>query len=277
MTIPILGNMFFKNMFAAVVGVFLSPPDVFDATVGASGCRVSSIVFQQGYCSACLAFASSSVLGYRMCLNENQDFLPSPFRLFDCLASDCDQGLTIDHVEGARMQGVGDINATPPVFGWGCRYHGYTAVSDWIGYYAYGESSMKSDIYLFGPAVVNIFVDPILHFHRGVPEVYPLRHVNLIPLSQIHSLHAVVVVGWGVEPEPHWVIQNSWGAEWGTLGRAKVPIDSITMHHAWRSDRYFWSDLTMLCGWILITSMIGVFIVHMLGLAEKECTIEFYF
>ena len=261
--------MFLTNVFAAAVGLFFSPPDVFDATEGASNCRVGHIIFQQGSCSACLAFASSAALGYRMCLNENQDFMPSPFRMFDCLAEDCEHGLTITSVEGVRMLGIGDINATPPIFGWGCEFKQDTAISDWVGYFAYGEASMKTDIYLFGPAVADIFVDPLFHMYRGLPDVFQMEHISRIPLKTINSLHAVVIVGWGTDPEPHWVIQNSWGVDWGRYGRAKIPITALTSHHSWRSDRYFWSDLTLLCGWMTAMAVLSTVFIHSMSCVGK--------
>merc|ERR1712151_379507 len=36
-------------------------------------------------------------------------------------------------------------------------------------------------------------------------------------------LHAVKIVGWGnMDGKPYWVIENSWGEDWGENGYAKI-------------------------------------------------------
>ena len=37
----------------------------------------------------------------------------------------------------------------------------------------------------------------------------------------------VVVLGWGVVPEPHWLIQNSWSDEWGDHGKGKISMRDL--------------------------------------------------
>lgn len=254
---------------------FISVPLEFDSTNEAANCRIHSIVFQQGQCSACLAFASATALGYRLCLNEHIDFVPSPFRMFDCLAKNCDEGLSIDSVEGVRMRGLGDFNATPAVFGWGCQYSDTSPVSSWTGYFASGEMSMKTDIYLYGPSVTRIYADQLFYTYTGHPAVYPLTPVDQKPESE--STHAVVITGWGVDPEPHWVIQNSWGAAWGISGRVKVPIAAINGQHAWRNEGYFRSDLILLCGWIVVSTVIAVVLLHIVQLLAKYFEIEWLY
>ena len=235
------------------MGMFISTPDSFDARTGAEMCRVHDVIYQQGACSACLAFAASAVLGYRSCINSNIDYLPSPYRLFDCLANNCDEGLTMIKVETARIRGIGDINGTPHQFGWGCRYLDEEhPVSEWVSYAAHGKDSMKVDLYYHGPAVAHIYVDPLFYGFRGGYNVYPLRHIDTIPEEKVHSLHAVVVIGWGLEPEPHWVIQNSWGHHWGDNGVGKVAMHSISSHYGWKNDPYSLSDNVLVATWLSV-------------------------
>ena len=62
-----------------------------------------------------------------------------------------------------------------------------------------------------------------------------------------------------------------WGAEWGKVGRAKVPIESITSHHSWRSDRYFYGDLVLLCIWLVVSTLVAYAILNCLIHAGKRC------
>ena len=34
--------------------------------------------------------------------------------------------------------------------------------------------------------------------------------------------HALVIIGWGDDPVPHWIVHNSWGSDWGNNGKAKI-------------------------------------------------------
>jgi len=45
-------------------------------------------------------------------------------------------------------------------------------------------------------------------------------------MSKFSSFQAVKVVGWGKEDDTeYWIIQNSWGADWGVNGFAYVKDD----------------------------------------------------
>jgi len=243
----------FATMVSVLTGVSVTLPTVFDATQGAAACRVHHIVYQQGGCGACLAFATSTVLAYRSCIHSGHDYVPSPYRIFDCLSSGCDHGLSITKVDTASIRGIGDLNGTPPVFGWGCKYGAEPMLSGWVGYSSTGALSMKADIFYHGPAVANIYVDPLFYGYRGRPDVYNLRHVDAIPEEYVDSLHAVVITGWGTDPEPHWVLQNSWGPYWGNGGFVKVPLHSITTQYAWRYDPYGMSDELVVGVWGVAT------------------------
>ena len=263
----------FTTIFTMLMGYVVQTPEVYSALDGTEMCRVHHIVYHQGSCSACLAFATSTALGYRTCLSSNTDFIPSPFRLFDCLASSCNQGLSMEKVETARIHGIGDLKSTPAWFGWGCKYEDGATVSDWVSYSAFGEASMKSDIYYYGPAVANIFVDPMFYFYKS-GSVYKLRNIETIPADQMHSLHAVVILGWGVDPEPHWVIQNSWGEHWGDGGKAKVTLGSITAHHCWRHDPYFSSGWIVLGVWWTVSFVCVLTATQGVNLVKNQLGIE---
>ncbi len=58
----------------------------------------------------------------------------------------------------------------------------------------------------------------------------------------------MVAIGWGSYPEPYWLVQNSWGANWGDRGRGRIAVDSIVSAvvldvRIWRED------------WVLVIAM----------------------
>jgi hypothetical protein len=214
---------------AALYGV----PEAYDATREntAQPCRIMRTVFQQGNCSACAAFASSSALSMRLCLMDKQDFIPSPYRLFDCVSPSCENGTSLRLTGAALMQGIPDVAASPQVFGLGCQHslaHPLAALL--FGYLVAFPDAMKLDILFFGPSIVAVYANQALVRYTEhsvyVPEDAP---------PDADSRHSVVIVGWGAHPEPHWVVLNSWGQGWGDGGKAKVALRAFDRHYSWRT------------------------------------------
>ena len=202
-------------------------PTAYDATKEntAQPCRIMRTVFQQGHCSSCAAFASASSLSMRLCLVEREDHIPSPYRLFDCVSRSCNKGASLQSTGSALMRGIPDIRDSAPLFGVGCEHT--TLQRLLFGYVVWLSGAMKLDLYLFGPTIVTLHDSQALWYYQD--GVYYPRH-------EAHGTkHFVVLIGWGADPEPHWLILNSWGPEWGVGGRAKVALHAFPYHYSWRT------------------------------------------
>jgi hypothetical protein len=220
--------MFFRSLLLmhAAHHLYHVPP-AYNALEGGPTCRAARTVFHQGDCGACAAFASASSLGMRLCRTE--DFLPSPFRLFDCVST-CGNGSTLRQTGDALAQGIPDVDASPQAFGVGCEYAPARALVMY-GYIVGGfDSAMKLDLMLFGPAVVVLHAGDDFSLYTG-DTVYHHDNHHRDP----NSAHSMVVVGWGSDPEPHWVVQNSWGGRWGDRGMARIALPTFTHLYAWRT------------------------------------------
>lgn len=83
---------------------------------------------------------------------------------------------------------------------------------------------MKSEMMLNGPIVALLFLyDDFLLYKSGVYS--PMATANaLTDKSKQPILHAVVVLGWGTDEagQDYFLIQNSFGADWGEGGFGKV-------------------------------------------------------
>jgi cathepsin B len=103
----------------------------------------------------------------------------------------------------------------------------------------FGEDDIKRDILKNGPVVAasQVHVDFLPYksgvYHKG-DEV-----------ARFSGFSAVKIVGWGVENgtdgEPnkgnkYWVIQNSWGEDWGENGYARISMGQELMF-----DQYAYS------------------------------------
>jgi len=103
----------------------------------------------------------------------------------------------------------------------------------------FGEEEIKKEIFKNGPVVAatQIYVD-FLTYKSGV-------YLKADEVARFSGFTAIKIVGWGVESgsenEPnkgnkYWVVQNSWGDDWGVNGYAKVSMGQELMF-----DQYAYS------------------------------------
>jgi len=106
----------------------------------------------------------------------------------------------------------------------------------------FGEDDIKRDILKNGPVVATsqVHVD-FLPYKSGV-----YHKADEVP--RFSGFSAVKIVGWGVENgtdgEPnkgnkYWIIQNSWGDDWGENGYARISMGQELMF-----DQYAYSIKT---------------------------------
>jgi len=86
-----------------------------------------------------------------------------------------------------------------------------------------GEDAIKRDILKNGPVIVSmtIYVD-FLTYKSGIFKSNEYS-------TKFSNTHAVKIVGWGKDGKKnslnkYWIIQNSWGEDWGENGFARVLI-----------------------------------------------------
>ena len=73
---------------------------------------------------------------------------------------------------------------------------------------------MAREIAAYGPIVATMTVfEDLLNYTGGV-----YRHTSGAPAGA----HAVKIIGWGSEPEPYWLVQNSWTERWGEKGYFRI-------------------------------------------------------
>ena len=45
--------------------------------------------------------------------------------------------------------------------------------------------------------------------------------------STLSGYHAIRMVGYGADPEPHWKCANSWGPDWGMKGFFLIGVHEV--------------------------------------------------
>lgn len=103
----------------------------------------------------------------------------------------------------------------------------------------FGEDDIKRDIYKNGPVVAatQVYTD-FLTYKSGV-------YSKNDETPRFSGFTSIKIIGWGVESgtenEPnkgnkYWIIQNSWGEDWGENGYAKISMGQELMF-----DQYAYS------------------------------------
>ena len=245
-------------------------------------CRIfNRSAFTQKKCGACSAFAVSTAYAMRECAQEGRDVIPSPHRLFDCGGGDCTEGVSIEHmVRALNTRGtVSDADDAVAVFGRGCAQQEPSVdIPYQISLFeARGndDAILKTELFVFkNPLLVTVEPDlnmalyPYSTWKRGgapgnvawfqtvnnewipavKPSELPVHHTK----HPLFDTHVMVVLGWGSHPEPHWIVQNSWGRTWGKNGKGKIGSDDIKS--AVVMDSSIWNDNWILFIWCLAFS-----------------------
>ena len=94
-----------------------------------------------------------------------------------------------------------------------------------VGDYCVASESenIKLEIFNYGPVVVTIPVyRDFLIYKEGLYQVYPKN-------QKFSTDHAVKIIGWDtIDNKNAWVVENSWGPDWGINGTAYIFFYLVT-------------------------------------------------
>jgi len=213
------------------VVVDTTTPKDFDSREKWSQC-LSPRVYNMGNCTASWAIATASALGNRFCVSnpwEYSDLMLSPQQLLSCdtmnrgcSGGDIDSAWNYIEREGLVSENCFAYQADSTI---SCssrcdtedpfKADSHCLLSD--------EASIKKEIFLNGPVVALVFlVDDFLFYRGGLYQQLPTA-TQLTDTRRQRILHAVKIIGWGtMEGKSYWLIENSWGEDWGEHGYAKI-------------------------------------------------------
>jgi len=220
------------------------PPESFDYRNQWKAC-VLPVVNQQNTCGSGYAVAVAQTASERMCIaSKSQKLINlSAQELLSCDKnnSGCKSGFLNNSADYLKTTGLVDESCFPYSVDSTCdkicadpkrhKIDGYCIL--------FGEDDIKREIFKNGPvvSVMSIYVD-FLTYKSGV-----YSKGDEVPKFQ--GFHGVKIIGWGVEngseQEPnagnkYWIVQNSWGEDWGDNGYAKISMGQELMF-----DQYAYS------------------------------------
>ena len=199
-------------------------------------------VLDQAHCGSCWAFGAAEALTDRLCIASGGKIKVtlSPQYLVSCstLNMGCSGGFltaawgslersglpTLDCLPYSSQQGdapscstveKGCADGTPLT-----RYYAKTLSTRWY----IRVSSIKKEIMTNGPveSAFTVYED-FMSYAGGV-----YKHTS----GSMLGGHAIKIIGWGVENgQEYWLVQNSWGPNWGENGFFKMAIGDSGMDY----------------------------------------------
>lgn len=185
-------------------------------------------VKDQAECGSCWAFSTTGSLEGQMYLKKGKLVSLSEQNLVDCVKDNngCGGGWMDTAFKYIKDNGGIDAEDSYPYEGRDgkCRFN-KTTVAATVSGYTYlpegDEEALKKAVATVGPISIAFNALGLMFYERGIyyedkcPEMFN---------------HAVLVVGYGTENgTDYWLLKNSWGAQWGEEGYARIARNKKNM------------------------------------------------
>jgi len=187
---------------------------------------VSPVVDQKN-CSSSFAVASAGAISDRLCMATGQNVRLSAQQYLSCQEDnegrECSGGDIAGYLDYAKRKGLVDENCFPYVGenNVPCDPSIEQCQKYFIQDYcvASGPEGIKKDILKNGPAIG--YLPAYRDFLVYKSGIYAVPEGT----SKFQGGHAVKIIGWGThEGEQYWIIENSWGEDWGIKGYAHIAV-----------------------------------------------------
>ena len=207
-------------------------PESYDVRETQKECKLP-IVDQNKKCAGSYATAIASTLAEKLCIESEEKKL-TPLSAQELLSCDtankgCRGGYVNNALEYTVMRGLATEECLPFKGTFDAKCSEMCAepmkVRPESFCVLFGDNDIKREIMKNGPVVssMEVYTD-FLSYKTGV-------YTKGEDVPKFSGYHTIKIVGWGVEDgseeEPnkgnkYWIIENSWGEDWGQNGYAKI-------------------------------------------------------
>ena len=207
-------------------------PESFDTRDTFKECKLK-VADQNKKCAASYATAVASTLSEKMCIeSDKNNLIPlSAQELLSCDTANkgCRGGYVNNAIEYMVMRGLSTEECLPYKGTFDAKCSDMCADPQKVRPESFcvlfGDNDIKREIMKNGPVVssMEVYTD-FLSYKSGV-------YTKGEDVPKFSGYHTIKIVGWGVEDgseeEPnkgnkYWIIENSWGDDWGLNGYAKI-------------------------------------------------------
>jgi len=186
----------------------------------------------QGSCSSSWALASVSALSNRYCIQDSESFPNLQLSAQSVISCDTNNrgcsGGDLDSVwqflenNGAVSEKCFPYSANSKI---NCdkQCKSETPLKAAGHCVLGGEESIKREVFTRGPVIVPLFLsDDFLVYKNGIYSEMSTA-TRLTDTQRNRIIHTVKIIGWGESGnKPYWLIENTFGADWGQNGFGKV-------------------------------------------------------
>ena len=207
-------------------------PESFDTRENNKECKLG-VVDQNKKCAGSYATAIASTLAEKLCMESDEKKL-TPLSAQELLSCDtankgCRGGYVNNALEYTVLRGLATEKCLPFKGTFDAKCSEMCAepmkVRPESFCVLFGDTDIKREIMKNGPVVssMEVYTD-FLSYQKGV-------YTKGEDVPKFSGFHTIKIVGWGVEDgsedEPnkgnkYWIIENSWGEDWGENGYAKI-------------------------------------------------------
>jgi len=192
----------------------------------------TSPIYNMGNCTASWAIATASALSNRYCISNPSEYgelMLSPQQLLSCDSSNrgCDGGDLDTAWKFVEREGLVSEICFPyqadGTISCSSRCSKEVPLKSASHCALNSVSAIKREILTNGPVVAPIFlVDDFLVYRGGLYQEMKTA-TQITDSRRQRIIHAVKIIGWGnMEGKQYWIIENSWGEDWGEHGFAKI-------------------------------------------------------
>ena len=207
-------------------------PESYDTRETFKNCKLK-VMDQNKKCAGSYATAIASTFAEKLCIeSDDKKLLPlSAQELLSCDTANkgCRGGYVNNAIEYLVMRGITTEECLPykGTFDAKCSEMCAEPIKERPDSFCvlFGDNDIKREIMKNGPVVssMEVYTD-FLSYKSGI-------YTKGEDVPKFSGYHTIKIVGWGVEDgseeEPnkggkYWIIENSWGEDWGLNGYAKI-------------------------------------------------------
>ena len=193
-------------------------PDNFDWRLKGAVTHVKD----QGSCGSCWAFSAVGCVEGAHFVNTSKLAALSEQELLDCEVTSmgCNGGWAQVALEWAKKGVMNETDYPYKAVKGTCAFDASKVVAKVTSIYGIlpnMPTKMQENMLAHGPISISLDASKFHSYLGGI--------MNGTDCSKITANHAVLLVGWGVEPTTgtkYWIIKNSWGPSWGENGYIRI-------------------------------------------------------
>ena len=223
-------------------------PKNFDTRTSFKNCKLK-VKNQNRKCSGSYAIVIATTMSERLCINSNKNKLNYKNELNDLSAQEllsCDKNnkgclggylnIALNYIKQNGLVSEKCFlfkgNSKQIKCGFQCKKGKREKINNYC--VVFGENEIKKEIIKNGPLISLMKINyDFLNYKKGI-------YITKKGEKEFKGMHAIKIIGWGENNDgKYWIIENSWGDDWGENGYARIGIGQNFIFEKYAYAIYF--------------------------------------